>query len=101
MEYNIDEKNCRIEMNGSKEEVKKFTRCLVEIINKNYVEKLDLTQISNEPLSINPTRYQRIYLMNDSLIYLPNFGDEEDKKSYFNIIKENYEKAKEKFENFN
>ena len=98
MEYNVDEKNYKIELKGSKREIKKFARCLVEIINKHYVSEFDSIKLSKEPLQLNPTAYERIYLSNTSLLYLPNVHDEDGKKFHFNFIKEHYEKAREKFE---
>jgi hypothetical protein len=97
MEYNIDEKYFRIEIKGSKKEIRKFARCLVEVINKFYLSDLESTKLTKDTLTLNPTRYERIYLSNASITYLPNVGDE-FKSFHFNIIKDNYEKAKEKFE---
>ena len=96
MEYNIDEKYFRIEVKGSRKEIKKFARCLVEIINKHYFSKFESTKLTKDTLALNPTRYERIYLNNNSLLYLPNVGDEA-KEFHFKILKENYEKAKEMF----
>ncbi len=98
MEYNVDEKNYRIELKGSKKEIKKFARCLVEIINKHYVSEFDSTKITSKQVQHNPTRYERIYLSNTSLLYLPNVHDEEGRKFHFNFLKEHYQKAREKYE---
>ena len=98
MEYNVDEKKHKIELTGSKREIKKFARCLVEIINKHYVSEFDSTKITSEPVQHNPSSYERIYLSNTSLIYIPNVHDEEARKFHFNILMIHYQKAREKFE---
>lgn len=98
MEYNVDEKNYKIEAKGSKKEIKKFARCLVEVINKYYLSEFDSNKITSEPLQHNPTGYERIILTNKSLTYLPNVHDEEARKFHFNILMIHYQKAREKFE---
>ncbi len=98
MEYTIDEKNYRIQANGSKNEIKTFARCLVEVINKHYANQIESTPTSNEYLELNPTSYERIYIKDTSLLYLPNIGSEEGKKFHFNILMVHYRKARDKFE---
>lgn len=98
MEHNIDEKNYRINIKGSGEEVRKFARCLVEVVNRHYLPEFDSTKLSKEPLQINPTAYERFYLSDTALLYLPNVNGEEAKKFHFNILMVHYQKAKEKFE---
>ncbi len=100
MEYNIDDKNYRIEAKGSEKEIKKFARCLVETINKHYLGEFDLhkSRVASEPVQYNPTAYERIYLSNNSLLYLPNINEENGKKFHFNILMIHYKKAREKFE---
>jgi hypothetical protein len=99
MEYNIDEKNYRINVNGPKEEMRRFARCLVEIVNKHYLPDFDLIELSKEYLQINPTAYERIDLSDTSLLYFPNINSEEGKEFHFNILMIHYQKAREKFEN--
>jgi hypothetical protein len=98
MEYNVDEKHYRINVKGSKKEVKKFTRCLVEVVNKYYLSEFDSIKLSKEPMEINPTAYERFYLSDTSLLYLPNVHSEEAKKFHFNILMIHYQKAKDNFE---
>ncbi len=98
MEYNIDEKHYRINAKGSKEEVKKFARCLVEVINKYYLNEFDSIKLSKDPLEINPNAYERFYLSDTALLYLPNVNGEEGKKFHFNILMVHYLKAKDNFE---
>lgn len=98
MEYTVDEKNYKIELKGSKKEIKNFARCLVEVINKHYLSEFNSTKITSEPVQHNPTAYERIYLSNTSLLYFPNVHDEEGRKFHFNILMIHYQKAREKFE---
>jgi hypothetical protein len=99
MEYNVDEKNFIIELKGDKREIKKFARCLVEIVDKHLLSELKSFKINECLQQLNLNRYQRIYLSNNSITYLPNVGSDEAKSFHFNFIKENYEKAKEKYLN--
>jgi hypothetical protein len=97
MKYNIDEKFFKIEIKGSKKEIKRFAKCLVEIIDKNLVSEFEYHVKYNYSQPINLTATQRIYLTEDSLLYIPNLSDGDRKRLEFKFMKENYEKAKENF----
>jgi hypothetical protein len=98
MEYKIDKKNFRIELKGSKKEIRKFARRLVEIVDKNLLREFESLKFGKEAEQFNVNAYQRLYLSRDSLIYIPNVGDNPDiKKIHFAIMEEKYEKAKKNF----
>lgn len=94
MEYNVDEKNYKIEITGSKREIKKFARCLVEIINKHRISDFNQCEKKNNSFIFDIDQLHRIYLEDRSLTYIQSGGSD----VHFYIIKQNYQKAREKFE---
>lgn len=98
MEYNVDEKNFRIEIKGKKKEIKKFARCLVEIVDQNSLPEFKNIKFSKKMETFNLNAYQRMQLTYNSIIYIPNVGSNNNLKSiHFEIMKENYKKAKQTF----
>ena len=99
MEYKIDEKNFRIELKGSKKEIKKFAKCLVEIVNKNLLGEFEHLKFGKETEQFNLNTYQRLYLSKTSLIYIPNVGNYPGLREFhFKFMEEHYNKAKENYE---
>ena len=98
MKYELDEKNFRIKLEGSKEEIKTFGRCLVEIVNKSELGMFEDLKFENELEEFNLNSYQRIYINNNSLIYLPNVNSVKAKEFHFKIIKKFYDSAKKIYE---
>jgi hypothetical protein len=94
MEYNIDEKKYKIEIKGSKREIKKFARCLVEIVDRNKISELEYFTNKKDPFIFDINQLNRIYFNNTSLVYMPNGISD----THFSIIKKHYEIAREKFE---
>ena len=98
MEYNIDKNNFRIELKGSRREIKKFSRCLVEVVDKHLLLELKSIKFKSELEQFNISPYQRIYLSKNSLLYVPNVGSNKDMRNlHFERMMENYIKAKENF----
>jgi hypothetical protein len=98
MKYKIDKETFSIKLNGSEEEIKKFAKCLVEIIDKSLLSEFEHLKFGEKEEIIDIGIYERIYLNKQSLIYMPHVGEDYDiKRVYFEILKEKYQKAKENF----
>jgi hypothetical protein len=98
MEYKINKEKFRIELNGSKKEIKRFARCLVEIVDKNLLSEFKCFKLKTELQQFNLNANQRVYLSKNSLLYVPNIGANSDINSIiFNIMEEKYKQAKENF----
>lgn len=94
MEYHVDEQKYKIEITGSKREIKKFARCLVEVVNKHRVSDFNQYVKKNNSFIFDIDQLHRIYLENSSLTYIQSGGSD----VHFSIIKQSYQKAREKFE---
>lgn len=98
MEYKINKNNFRIELNGSKKEIKRFAKCLVEIVDKTLLSELKCFKFEKELKEFNLDARQRIYLSKNSLLYVPNVGPNRDiNLIVFNIMENKYKQAKENF----
>jgi len=98
MEYKINKKNFRIELKGSEEEIKKFARCLVEIVDKNSISEFESFEFEGNLKQFELNAYQIIYLDKNSIIYMPKVGGNSAiKKIHFKFMEENYLQAKKNF----
>jgi hypothetical protein len=98
MEYKINRDNFRIELNGSKKEVKRFARCLVEIVDKNLLSELKCFKWGDELQQFNLDANKRVYLSRNSLLYVPNVGvDKYNNLIIFKTMEAEYKQAKENF----
>jgi hypothetical protein len=98
MECKINRDNFRIELNGSKKEIKRFARCLVEIVDKNLLSEFKCLKFTEELQQFNLNAYQRVYLSKNSLLYVPNIKvDKYMNLTIFKIMELEYKQARENF----
>ena len=97
MEYVINERDFIIRLQGSKEEINKFAKCLVEIVNENLIEDFSYFMIRRIPRQFNLNSIQTMYVGEEIITYLPNSNEDDLKEKYFEVMKINYEKAKKSF----
>lgn len=99
IEYQIDKKNYRIEVEGNTDEIRKLLYSCYSVLaispdpDASTDEKLKNLESITDSESINFPDFTRVYYSKKSLLILPNAHSEKEKKFRFNFIIKNFKKA--------
>lgn len=94
----IDKEHYHIMIQGSAEEIRMWFNAIDSVLTKgtgqqDMKDKLDNLEKIIDPIRYNPSHYQRIYVSNNYLLYLPNVSFEA-RPFHFKIIQKLFEDAK-------